>query len=92
MRLRDRLDRAEQTVDCRRFCGCSERPTVIHVYGGIAGAEPSHATIGQITIERGQDETLEEFQERAIDFGGERCERFAVIGGLPASDSGAFRR
>jgi hypothetical protein len=48
MRLRDRLDRAEASVDRPRFSGCG--PTVIRVYGGVDDGEPARATIGAITI------------------------------------------
>jgi hypothetical protein len=85
MKLRDRLERAEESVDRPRFSGCD--PTVIRVFGGIDAGEPARATIGAITIERERHDTLGEFEDRAVDLAIERGVAFIVVGGLPTLDS-----
>ena len=84
MRLKDRLERIEQLVNGPRFSNGEGGggPTVIRIHGGL-DAEP-HATIGRLTIECEAGESLEAFEERALQRAVSENASFVVFGGMPS--------
>jgi hypothetical protein len=82
MKFRNRLDRLEQRLDHFRFDGNDGRPMIIRIFGGI-DVEPMRASIGAITIERGPDEDLQPFEDRAVRLAETEDATFIILGGLP---------
>jgi hypothetical protein len=83
MRFLDRLDRLEQLLDQRGLVGSEGRPMVVRVTGGM-DSEPMRARFGIFTIERGPDEDLHQFEDRAVQLATKEGAPFLIIGGMPA--------
>lgn len=62
----------------------ADAPQIIHVHGGLPGAEMMHATIGDQQIDRDAAEPLRDFEARAVASAKASRAAFVIIGGLPA--------
>jgi hypothetical protein len=77
-RLSNRLDRLEEAL-LSPLLDDGDIPQLIVIAGGLP--DGLHATIGDVRIEPGADETLDDFRSRALDTAAMLGRPFAVIGG-----------
>lgn len=56
---------------------------VILIYGGLSSDVAGHATVAGKRLIRGDDESFDAFQARAVAAAAEAGEAFVTIGGLP---------
>jgi hypothetical protein len=67
----------------RRLTPAGAIQTLIRITGGLTDSGPLCAMVGDQVLEREADETLRDFEARALDVAKAAGEQFVLVGGLP---------